>query len=94
MKLINNMERSAFELLVDKQVAFISYRKSGDVVSLMHTEVPKELEGQGIASVMVQKAFEYLEENNMRIIPRCAFVMTFLERHPEWNRLLDEEAAA
>lgn len=94
MELINNTERGAFEMPVQDGLAFISYRTSGDVVSLMHTEVPEELEGQGIGSTLVSKTFEYLEANNLRMVPRCAFVITYLKRHPEWNRLLDESAAA
>jgi len=94
MELVNNIERGAFEIPVNDQLAFISYRSSGNVVTLMHTEVPQELEGQGLASAMIEKTLQYLEENNRRIIPRCSFVIAYLKRHPEWNRLLDSEAAA
>lgn len=94
MELINNTERGAFELPVQDGVAFISYRDNDGVISLMHTEVPEDLEGQGIGSALVEKTFHYLEANNLRMVPRCAFVMTYLKRHPEWNRLLDESAAA
>ena len=94
MELINNTERGAFELPVKDQVAFISYRRTGDVVSLMHTEVPQELEGLGLGKEIVEKTLQYLDEQDLKIIPRCSFVITYLQRHPEWNRLLDESAAA
>lgn len=94
MELRNNMERGAFELPVRDGVAYILYRVAGDVISLMHTEVPEELEGQGIGSALVEKTFHYLEANNLRMVPCCAFVMTYLKRHPEWNRLLDKSAAS
>lgn len=94
MKLINNTERGAFELPVQDQVAFISYRSTGNVVTLMHTEVPQELEGQGLASSMIEQTLQYLEENKRRIIPRCSFVIAYLKRHPEWNRLLYSDTAA
>lgn len=81
-------------MAVQDDLAFISYRTNGDVISLMHTEVPEDLEGQGIGSALVEKTFQYLEANNLRMVPRCAFVSTYLKRHPEWNRLLDESAAA
>lgn len=93
MELINNAERGAFELPVQDGVAFISYKANGDVFSLMHTEVPEELEGQGIGTALIEQTFHYLEANNLRMVPRCAFVMTYLKRHPKWNRLLDESAA-
>lgn len=94
MELFNNTERGAFELPVKNDTAFISYRMNGNVISLMHTEVPQEMEGQGIGSTLIEQTFQYLEANNLRMIPRCAFVITYLKRHPEWNKLLDESAAA
>jgi predicted GNAT family acetyltransferase len=94
MELFNNTERGAFEMPVQEGTAFISYRTTGDVVSLMHTEVPQELEGQGIGATLVEQTFQYLEANNMKIVPRCSFVITYLKRHPEWNKLVDESAAA
>ena len=94
MELINNTERGAFEMTVQEGLAFLSYKTTGDVFALMHTEVPQELEGKGIGSALVEKTLQYLEANNMRMVPRCAFVITYLQRHPEWNRLLDESAEA
>jgi uncharacterized protein len=94
MELINNTERGAFEMPVNDGVAFISYRTNGDVVSLNHTEVPEELEGQGIGSTLVEQTFQYLEANRLKMVPRCAFVITYLKRHPEWNKLVDESSAA
>lgn len=94
MELINNIERGAFEFPVNDQLAFISYRQAGEAVSLLHTEVPQELEGLGLGSAILEQTFQYLEANNLRMIPRCAFVVTYLKRHPEWNRLLDDSKAA
>ncbi|MCW3087033.1 MAG: acetyltransferase, partial [Sediminibacterium sp.] len=68
--------------------AFIDYRKEGDVVRLVHTEVPKELEGKGIAAQLVEKVFQYIEEHKLRIVPECSYVQHYLQRHPEWQRLV------
>ena len=86
--LINNQAIHNFEMVVDGHRAFIDYQQKGDKVFLMHTEVPVELEGRGVASAIVEKTFQYLEANNFKIVPYCPYIKVFLKRHPEWERLV------
>jgi hypothetical protein len=86
--LINNQAIHNFEMVVDGHRAFIDYQQKGDKVFLMHTEVPVELEGRGVASTIVEKTLKYLEANNLKIVPYCAYIKVFLKRHPEWERLV------
>jgi predicted GNAT family acetyltransferase len=88
LPLVNNTAIHNFELFVDGERAFIDYKQHGDTVFLMHTEVPHKIEGHGVAAALVEKTFNYLEENNRKIVPYCAYIKAFLKRHPEWNRLL------
>jgi len=46
----DNEDRSRFELDVEGIIAFITYRKSPNAITLVHTEVPPELGGRGIGS--------------------------------------------
>jgi len=46
----DNEDRSRFELDVEGIIAFITYRKSSNAITLVHTEVPPELGGRGIGS--------------------------------------------
>jgi predicted GNAT family acetyltransferase len=85
--LINNEARHNFELTVEGVRSFVDYKLRGDKVYLIHTEVPEEMEGKGIASALVEKTFTYLEQHNLKIIPLCAYILIYLKRHPEWNRL-------
>ena len=91
--MINNEAEHNFELWVEGKKAFIDYKQKKDKVYVLHTEVPKELEGKGIAAALVEKVFHYLEENHLRLIPLCVYIQSFLKRHPEWNRLLDHGEA-
>lgn len=86
--LINNESIHNFEMTIDGHRSFIDYRINGGKVHLIHTEVPKELEGKGVAALLVQKTFEYLEERGLKIVPICPYVQHFLKRHPEWNRIV------
>lgn len=86
--LINNEALHNFELIIDGKRAFIDYKQKGDKIYLIHTEVPEELEGMGVAAAIVEKTFNYIESNHLKMVPLCVYVLAFLKRHPEWNRLL------
>jgi len=88
LPLINNEAIHNFELFVDGHRAFIDYKQKGDNYYLIHTEVPVELEGKGVAPALVTKVFDYLEANNFKIVPYCAYIKVYLKRHPEWERIV------
>ncbi|OOQ59938.1 GNAT family N-acetyltransferase [Mucilaginibacter pedocola] len=88
IKLINNTAIHNFELFVDGQRAFIDYKMKGDKAYLIHTEVPTELQGRGVAEAIVKKAFEYIESHHLTLVPLCSYVQMYLGKHPEWNRIL------
>jgi predicted GNAT family acetyltransferase len=42
----DNTERHRFELDADGHVAFSNYKRADGVLTILHTEVPKALEGR------------------------------------------------
>ena len=86
-----NKAEHVFEMMVDGSKAFIEYEQSGKTLYLVHTEVPPTLEGKGVASALVEKTLRYIDEHHFRFVPQCPFVSSYLQKHPEWNRLLTEE---
>lgn len=89
--LLNNKSQQQYELTVEGYRSFIDYEIKDNTIYLTHTEVPEELEGQGVAAEMVEKAFHDIEKRGLKLVPYCSYVGIYLKRHPEWNRLLNEE---
>jgi uncharacterized protein len=83
----DNSSASRFELKTEKGTAFINYRRSGDLLTLIHTEVPEALSGQGIGSALVKGALDLVQERGEKIIVQCSFVARFLEKHPGYQAL-------
>lgn len=80
----DNKERSRFELDVDGDTAFANYRLTPAAVIITHTETPRALRGQGIASRLVEGALELIRADGHKVIAACGFVADYLRRHPEY----------
>ena len=88
IELINNEAGKSFEMFVEGQRAFIDYKTKDNKIYLVHTEVPGELQGHGVAEALVEKAFQYIEQHKLILVPLCSYVQAFLRKHPEWDKLL------
>jgi uncharacterized protein len=84
----NNPAQQQFEIHADGETAVLQYRFHEGVIWLMHTEVPKKLEGRGIASILAKYGLEWAKENHKKVKVICPFVAIFLKRHPEYNELV------
>lgn len=84
----NNRQQNRFELPIDDTYAFISYQDRGDIIYLMHTEVPESLEGKGVASALAEKAFAYLSESQLKVRIYCSYLATWILRHPEYASMV------
>ena len=77
-----------FELERDGQIAYLEYTLAGDVLGLMHSEVPPELRGHGVASSLAHTALEWARENGKRVDVICPLVEEYIARHPEYADLV------
>jgi predicted GNAT family acetyltransferase len=79
-------ERQRYEarLGVDGRLAgVLDYERRADRVTLRHTEVGEDFEGQGVGSRLVGAVFADLRARELQVIARCPFVIAWLERHPD-----------
>jgi uncharacterized protein len=65
------------------QDAELIYRRRGDRLVLVHTEVPIDLEGQGIGGRLVEAAVDYAAGNGLTVVASCPFARGWLDRHPD-----------
>jgi predicted GNAT family acetyltransferase len=69
-------------------MAVAYYRPAPGHITITRTEVPTELRGRGIGSVLVRGALELARAQGLKVASRCPFVSAYLGKHPEYNNLL------
>jgi len=84
----DNSAAQRFELDVGGKIAFITYRRSAQVPTLLHAEVPPELEGKGVGAQLTRGALERARAAGVKIVPRCPFIAHYIARHAEFDNLL------
>ncbi|SIT83200.1 GNAT family N-acetyltransferase [Pontibacter indicus] len=89
----DNPAQNRFETTVEGHTAVIEYKLKPGVMTVLHTEVPKEMEGQGIAGAMTRYALEHIAANKLELVPLCPYMRAFLKKHPEYQHLVRKESA-
>jgi predicted GNAT family acetyltransferase len=84
----NNTAANRFELTIDGRTAMVTYKLFDGGISFLHTEVPVEFEGKGIASAMAKYVLENAKANNLKVLPLCPFIKTYIDRHQEYQSLV------
>jgi predicted GNAT family acetyltransferase len=88
----DNRDRSRYELVVDGEVAgFVQYSMRGGRLILVHTEIDDAHAGHGLAGILVSGVLDDVRRRRLRIVPICPFVEGYIERHPEYDDLVDHK---
>ena len=83
----NNPAASRFEVQLGDKLTQIAYVMEDQVIIFVHTEVPKEFGGRGIADKMAYAALEYAKAQHFQVMALCPFVKAYIERHPEYKSI-------
>lgn len=86
----DNEDARRYEAAMAGKLAFIQYQREGDQIIFVHTEVPTELEGHGVATKMARFALDDARSRHLAVIPLCPYVASFIRRHPEYADLVPE----
>jgi len=84
----HNQSANRYEMGVGGKTMVAEYRRVGDVLTFTHTKVPREPEGQGIASDLIAGALADVRNQGLKIIPECPYVAGYIERHPDLQDLV------
>ena len=87
---VDNPGENRFETSTSAGLAVLEYSRSGNLLALQHTEVPKSARERGTGGRLVEAAFRQAREQGLKVVPYCPFVRAYVERHPELSELVEE----
>jgi predicted GNAT family acetyltransferase len=87
----HNRDDQQFEADVTGGTALIAYNEDGGVITFLHTEVPEEAAGQGVAKALAVEALQYARDNKLRVVPECEYVASYVKKHREYDDIVDPD---
>lgn len=88
-------DQHRFVVEVEGNVAGVAnYRVHDGRYVFTSTRVEDEYEGQGVGSTLARSALDELRERGVAIVPLCPFIAAWIERHPEYADLIDDDLLA
>ena len=89
LEIVNLPDQDSYEARIDGvEVGRIDYRRSGDAIVFLHTEVGDAYEGMGIASDLAQRALDDARASGTKVIPQCPYIRGWIKRHPDYADLV------
>jgi uncharacterized protein len=86
--LVDNPDHSRFELDVDGQTVFASYRRSEGVLTILWVEAPPALRGTGAAGKLMTLVAERARSEGVRIVPVCGYAAGWLRASKTYRDLV------
>lgn len=79
-----------FKAIIDgREAGMMTYTRSGDnEITIDHTEVNSEYQGEGVGKAMVEKSAEFAREENLKIRPQCSYAKKVMERSSDFDDVL------
>ena len=90
MTVTDNTAEHRFEVALDGETAFAEYRLVEHGIILPHTVVPEAFEGRGVGSALAKAALGYARSNDLKVIPTCPFISSYVQKHPEWHDIVHD----
>lgn len=84
----DNTAANRFELAFANGTVVVEYQRSPGQLTIMHTDVPKALQGRGLANRIADLVVAEARRRGLRLVAVCPFFAAYMKKHPEHGDLL------
>lgn len=85
---VHNETESRFEVKLEDDSGILLYEMVDDVMDILSVQVPPAHRKRGIGSAIAKAALDYARDNDLRVIPTCPFVQSFIRDNAEYGMLV------
>ena len=83
LEILDVPDRRRYEVRVGTRiVGHARYARSGQTITLVHTEVDPDQEGKGIGSRLAAAVLGDVIGQDLAVVVRCPFIAAYVRRHP------------
>ncbi len=91
MEFIHNKNDISVYNEIGEMVAIVAFPENEDkTVTVNRTFVDGSLRGKGVAGKLMEELVKNLEATGRKAVPTCSYAVTWFEKHPEYNSLLQK----
>jgi predicted GNAT family acetyltransferase len=80
--------RHQFATIVEGEHCVLDYEFEHDTMTITHVGVPDPVSRRGIAAALMQAALGHARARGWRVVPRCPYAASFIDKNPEWSGLV------
>jgi uncharacterized protein len=73
-----------------EELGFLSYMPDGEVLTIDHTEVSPQAEGQGLGKKLVEQIVQYARKEDKQLDPQCPFAQAVIEKYSEFQDVVNK----
>jgi len=85
--ILHDSAQGRFSTTVDGHTGYVEYSTRDGVMDIVHTIVPEEIGGRGIAGRLVEAALQFARSAGLQVRPSCEYAAAWMTRHPEYADL-------
>lgn len=64
------------------------YKRHGNVLNLVHSQVPSNRRGEGLGARLMDNALAQIKAESLKVQPICSYTQHYITRHAQWHELL------
>jgi predicted GNAT family acetyltransferase len=91
LDVIHNPAKNRFETWIEGELSKLDYMLDEDMIVMTHVGVHPEHRGQGVAGQLTRVALEYAKASNLRVIPMCPYIASYIHRNPQYIELTKQK---
>ncbi len=89
-EIIHQPDERMFKIDIEGRTAFAQYRIINGALDIIHTIVPRPLEGRGIAAALVKATYDFALKSGLKPKATCSYAVVWLQRHPELMDIVEQ----